>query len=56
MAWTASQKGITAPIIGATSVDHVDQAVAALAVKLDGDDCAVIDAAYQPRAINASGH
>lgn len=56
LAWTASRTGITAPIFGATSPAHVDEAVAALSLRLSADDVAVIEGAYQTRAINASGH
>jgi 1-deoxyxylulose-5-phosphate synthase len=56
LAWTASQPGITAPIFGATTVEHVDQAVAALAIKLSSDDLSLIEKAYLARPIDASGH
>src|SRR4051812_46879957 len=35
LAWTLSRPGITAPIFGATTIEHVDAAVAALEIKLD---------------------
>ena len=56
LAWTVSRPGITAPIFGATEIAHVDEAAAALSIALSADDAKLIEAAYQPRAINASGH
>ncbi|WP_137387621.1 aldo/keto reductase [Rhodoligotrophos defluvii] len=56
LAWTASRPGITAPIFGATAIEHVDQAVAALDIELTPEDVKAIENAYQPRAIHLSGH
>ena len=56
VAWTLSRPGITSPILGATSVNHVDEAVAALDIALPEEDIARIDAAYAPRPISGSGH
>lgn len=55
MAWTATRPGITAPIFGATRPEHLDEAVAALAIRLDAADVAEIDGAYQPRGLGPSG-
>jgi aryl-alcohol dehydrogenase-like predicted oxidoreductase len=54
LAWTLSRPGMTAPIFGATRVEHVDAAVAALDIKLDLDQLAAITRAYAPRAAAAS--
>jgi aryl-alcohol dehydrogenase-like predicted oxidoreductase len=56
LAWTLARPGITAPIFGATSTGHVDDAVAALDMTLDSEDIARIDRAYEPRPLSASGH
>jgi aryl-alcohol dehydrogenase-like predicted oxidoreductase len=45
---------VTAPIFGATRLEHVDAAIAALEVKLEADEIATIDRAYQPRP--GAGH
>ena len=37
LAWMLAQPGVTAPIIGASKMEHLDDAVAALDVKLDED-------------------
>jgi len=49
-----SRPGITAPIFGATKIEHVDAAVAALELQLEPAELQAIDAAYEPRP--ASGH
>ena len=54
LAWTLSRPGITAPIFGATKIEHVDAAVAALELQLEPAELQAIDAAYEPRP--ASGH
>ena len=54
LAWTLSRPGVTAPIFGATRPEHVDSAVAALAMSLEAGEIAAIDAAYAPRP--AGGH
>jgi aryl-alcohol dehydrogenase-like predicted oxidoreductase len=54
LAWTLSRAGITAPIFGATRVEHVDAAVAALEIKLGSEATAAISRAYEPRAVVAS--
>ena len=49
LAWTLSRPGITAPIFGATRVEHVDTAVQTLEMRLEAAEIAKIDAAYVPR-------
>lgn len=56
MAWTLSRPGMTAPIFGATCVEHVEEAVAALDVELSAQDIASIDAEYVARGFTAAGH
>jgi aryl-alcohol dehydrogenase-like predicted oxidoreductase len=50
LAWTLSRPGMTAPIFGATRLEHVDAAAAALAITLDADALRTISEAYEPRA------
>lgn len=56
LAWTLHQPAVTAPILGATSVDHIDEAVAAMALRLTADDLANLERAYQPRTPRGGGH
>ena len=43
-----SKPYITAPIVGATSVKHIEEAVAALDMKLDEDEIKTLEAPYVP--------
>ena len=54
LAWTLSRPGVTSPIFGPTQPEHVDAALAALALTLTKDEIAKIDTAYRPRP--AAGH
>jgi aryl-alcohol dehydrogenase-like predicted oxidoreductase len=54
LAWTLSRPGVTAPIFGATRVEHVDTAVKTLEIKLEETEVARIDAAYVPRPLRPS--
>jgi aryl-alcohol dehydrogenase (NADP+) len=51
LAWVLAQPGITAPIIGASKMRHLEEAVAALEVKLDGTELKALADAYQPHEI-----
>jgi len=55
LARTLSRPGVTAPIFGATTVDHVDAAVNALELKLEAREIESIDRAYQPRPHKGHG-
>ena len=51
LAWLFSKPEITAPIIGASKPGHLEDAVAALSVKLSEDDIKKLEAPYQPHAV-----
>ena len=51
LAWLLQKEPVTAPIIGATKLSHLDDAVGALAVKLTQDEVAYLEAPYVPRRI-----
>ena len=51
LAWMLSQSFITAPIIGASKPHHLDDAVAALSLKLTGEEIATLEEAYIPHAV-----
>jgi aryl-alcohol dehydrogenase-like predicted oxidoreductase len=48
LAWLLGRGGVTAPIVGATKMHHLDDAVAALSVALSKDEVAVLEAPYVP--------
>lgn len=49
LAWVRQASPGSAPVIGAQSVEHLDQLLVALDVALSADDMADIGAGYQPR-------
>ncbi|GGJ54531.1 aldo/keto reductase [Deinococcus roseus] len=51
IAWMLSRPGITAPIVGASKMPHLEQAIAALDVQLSAEDIASLQEPYQPRAV-----
>jgi aryl-alcohol dehydrogenase-like predicted oxidoreductase len=54
LAWVLHQPGITAPIIGATKLPYLDDAVAALNLKLDAEELKFLSEPYQPRGMLAN--
>jgi len=51
MAWLLRQPGVTAPIVGTTKVEHLDDAVASLDVTLDDAECKELEELYVPHAV-----
>ena len=51
LAWLLAKPGVTAPIVGASKPHHLDEAVAAVAVRLDAAELAFLEEQYQPHAI-----
>ena len=51
LAWVLQKSEITAPIVGATRLAQLDDAVAALAVTLSPDDIAELQSPYVPHAV-----
>lgn len=54
LAWLLHKPGVTAPIIGATKLGHLDDALAAEQLTLGGDEIARLEEPYVPHAV--SGH
>jgi aryl-alcohol dehydrogenase-like predicted oxidoreductase len=54
LAWVLHRPGVVAPIVGASQPRHLEDAVAALAVKLTPDEMKALEAPYAPHPI--SGH
>ena len=48
LAWMLSKPYITAPIVGTTSVGHIEEAVSALDIRLDEDEIQALEAPYVP--------
>ena len=51
LAWILRQPGVTAPIIGVTKIEQLDEAVAALDVALDDEECARLEEPYVPHPV-----
>src|SRR5260221_10225703 len=51
LAWLLAKPGVTAPIIRASKLPHLDEAVAALDIRLDAGEMAFLEQPYQAHAI-----
>jgi len=54
LAWLLHKPGVTAPIIGATRLAHLDDAVAAVGVALSPDEMKLLEQPYRPHPVR--GH
>ncbi|MCC6706062.1 MAG: aldo/keto reductase [Gammaproteobacteria bacterium] len=51
LAWLLAQPGVTAPIIGATKLPHLEDAAAALDIPLTAEELAALAAPYRPHPV-----
>jgi aryl-alcohol dehydrogenase (NADP+) len=51
LAWMLHKPGVTSPIIGASKMTHLDEALAALEIGLDAEEMAFLEACYQPHPV-----
>ena len=51
LAWLLSESVITAPIVGATKLHHLDDALASVNVKLSADEITSLEELYSPHAV-----
>ncbi|MGZ4272121.1 MAG: aldo/keto reductase, partial [Solirubrobacteraceae bacterium] len=51
LAWLLHKPGVTAPIVGATKLEHLEDALAAEQLSLDGDEIAALEERYVPHAV-----
>lgn len=54
LAWVLAKPGITAPIVGATKMSHLDDAMSALDVTLDAETIAFLEEPYRVKPV--AGH
>ena len=54
LAWLLDKEWVDAPIVGTTSVQHLEDAVAALDIDLADSDVEYLEAPYEP--VPVSGH
>lgn len=51
LSWLLSRPGVVAPIVGATKLGHLDDAVAALGVQLTAEETERLEAPYRPHPV-----
>jgi len=51
LAWLLAKPMITAPIVGATKLHHLDDALASMTVKLSAEEIAALEAPYVPHEV-----
>jgi aryl-alcohol dehydrogenase-like predicted oxidoreductase len=51
LAWLLAKPGVTAPIVGATKLAHLEDAVAAVEIELSDDEVARLEAPYRPHPV-----
>ena len=51
LAWVLRQPGVTAPIIGASKMEHLDEAISALDVTLSDDEVKALEKPYRPKPV-----
>ena len=54
LAWVLSKPYVSSPIIGATKPQHLDDAVAAVSVKLSADEIKSLEDLYQPHGLSSA--
>ncbi|MBW2312580.1 MAG: aldo/keto reductase [Deltaproteobacteria bacterium] len=55
LAWLMSRPGVTAPIVGATKLAHLEDAVSATEIELSDDEVAALEAPYRPHPVKGLG-
>jgi aryl-alcohol dehydrogenase-like predicted oxidoreductase len=51
LAWLLSKPGVTAPIVGATKLEHLDDAVAAVDIELSAAEIAILEGPYRAHPV-----
>jgi 1-deoxyxylulose-5-phosphate synthase len=51
LAWLLGARGVTAPVVGATRAQHVDDAVTAVDITLTAEERALVEAPYRPHPV-----
>jgi aryl-alcohol dehydrogenase-like predicted oxidoreductase len=54
LAWLLARPGVTAPIVGVSKMQHLEDALGALDLALSAEDIAALEASYVPHPV--SGH
>jgi aryl-alcohol dehydrogenase (NADP+) len=51
LAWVLAKPGMTSPIVGASKMAHLDQALAALEIRLDESEIKALEEPYEPHPV-----
>jgi aryl-alcohol dehydrogenase-like predicted oxidoreductase len=51
LAWLLSKPGVTAPIVGATKLRHLDDAIAAVQIELSAEEVAILEEPYRAHPV-----
>jgi aryl-alcohol dehydrogenase-like predicted oxidoreductase len=51
LAWLLHRPAVTAPIVGASKPQHIEDAVGALSIKLTAEEMASLEAPYVPHTV-----
>jgi 1-deoxyxylulose-5-phosphate synthase len=51
LAWLLAKRPVTSPIVGATKIQHLEDALAAVTIKLSAEEIALLEEPYVPHAI-----
>jgi aryl-alcohol dehydrogenase-like predicted oxidoreductase len=55
LAWLLSKPAVTAPIVGATKLKHIEDAVRAIHLVLDDEDVKLLESGYKARGVLGHG-
>ncbi len=55
LAWLLSKPAVTAPIVGATKLNHLEAAIQAVNVQLSKEELQALEAPYKPHAVRGIG-
>ena len=50
-AWVRTRPGVSAPIVGATKLSHLDDAIASLEIELTDDEILKLEGPYMPHPV-----
>jgi aryl-alcohol dehydrogenase (NADP+) len=51
LAWVLSKPYVTAPIIGASKLEHLNESIAAMEIRLETEEIKVLEEPYQPHPV-----
>jgi aryl-alcohol dehydrogenase (NADP+) len=51
LAWILQKPGVTSPVVGTTSVAHIEDLIAGMKVTLEAEDIARVETPYRPKGI-----